>query len=69
MAVRAVLGLCALFAAINFPCVGAWAALGARLSRWLADPTATWRMRAFDATMGATLLATTAWMAVRPGFA
>lgn len=63
-----IVALCALFAAINFPCVGAWAALGARLSTWLGDPAAPWRMRAFDASMGATLLATTAWMASRTAF-
>ena len=64
-----VTSLCALFAAINFPCVGAWAALGARLSTWLGDDAAPWRMRAFDGSMGVTLLATTAWMACRTALA
>lgn len=65
----AVVGLCALFAVINFPCVGAWAALGARLSTWLVDPVAAWRMRVFDASMGFALLATTVWMASRTALA
>lgn len=55
-------GLCLLFAVINFPCVGAWAAVGAHLQQWLANPAAGWRMRTFNAAMGGTLLATTAWM-------
>ena len=59
----AVVALCAMFTAINFPCVGAWAVVGSRLSRWLGAPGAPWRMRTFNASMGATLLATTAWMA------
>ena len=61
--VAAVATLCLLFAAINFPCVGAWAVVGARLQRWLTSPVAPWRMRAFNASMGATMLATTGWMA------
>ncbi len=60
--IAAIVTLCALFAAINFPCVGAWAAVGSRLQRWLAAPRAPWRLRAFNASMGTTLLATTAWM-------
>jgi threonine/homoserine/homoserine lactone efflux protein len=51
-----------LFAAINFPCVGAWALMGSRLRLWLEDPSAAWRMRAFNATMGGLLIATVAWM-------
>ena len=60
--VAAIVALCALFAVINFPCVGAWAAMGAHLQRWLHSPVATWRLRAFNASMGATMLATTGWM-------
>lgn len=54
--------LALLFAAINFPCVGAWAALGARLQRWLHEPSQAWRLRAFNASMGGTLLLSTAGM-------
>ena len=54
--------LALLFAAINFPCVGAWAAMGAHLQRWLHEPSRAWRLRAFNASMGATLLITTACM-------
>lgn len=57
-----IVALGALFAVINFPCVGAWAVLGAHLQRWLNSPTARWRLRAFNAAMGFTLLATTASM-------
>ena len=57
-----IVAFCAVFAVINFPCVGAWAALGAHLQRWLEDPAAAWRSRAFDGAMGVTLLSTTAWM-------
>lgn len=60
--VAATAALCALFATINFPCVGAWAAMGAHFQRWLQDPAAAWRMQAFNACMGVTLLATTGWM-------
>ncbi len=58
----AIATLCLLFAIINFPCVSAWAAMGAHLQRWLLDPLATWRMRAFDASMGLAMLVTTGWM-------
>ena len=61
--IAAVGALCVLFAAINFPCVGAWAAMGAHLQRWLTSPVAPWRMRAFNGAMGATMLGTVAWMA------
>ena len=61
--VAAIAALCVLFAAINFPCVGVWAALGAHLQRWLSRPNAPWRMRAFNGAMGATMLSTVAWMA------
>lgn len=61
--VGAIAALCVLFAVINFPCVGAWAAMGAHLQRWLSDPVAPWRMRTFDAAMGVTMLVTVAWMA------
>ena len=50
------------FAMINFPCVGAWALMGARLRGWLDDASAAWRMRAFNAVMGALLIATVIWM-------
>jgi len=59
----AVAVLCGLFAAINFPCVGAWAAMGAHLQRWLSSPVAPWRMRVFNGAMGVTMLGTVAWMA------
>lgn len=62
----AIVGVGLLFAAINFPCVGAWALMGARLRDWLRDPSATWRPRAFDGVMGAMLVATIAWMATMP---
>ncbi len=58
----AIAAVALLFAVINFPCVGAWALMGARLRSWLEDATAAWRMRAFNATMGALLVATIAWM-------
>ena len=58
----AIAALGAVFAVINFPCVGAWAAMGAHLQGWLQDPAATWRLRAFNASMGGLLLLTTAWM-------
>ena len=61
--IAAIAALCVLFAAINFPCVGAWAAMGAHLQRWLSSPLTPWRMRAFNATMGMTMLGTVAWMA------
>ena len=54
--------LCAIYAVINFPCVGAWAVLGARLQPWLHAVEAPWRLRTFDGAAGASLLATTAWM-------
>ncbi len=50
------------FALINFPCVGAWALMGARLRGWLEDESAAWRMRAFNAVMGGLLIATVIWM-------
>ena len=61
--VAAIAALCILFAAINFPCVGAWAAMGAHLQRWLAHPQAPWRPRIFNGAMGVTMLGTVAWMA------
>jgi threonine/homoserine/homoserine lactone efflux protein len=64
--VAAIAALCFLFAAINFPCVGAWAAMGAHLQRWLSNPLAAWRMRAFNAAMGFTMLGTVAWMTSLP---
>ena len=51
-----------LFALINFPCVGAWALMGARLRGWLEDASAAWRLRAFNAVMGGLLTATLIWM-------
>ncbi len=60
--VAAVATLCGLFAAINFPCVSAWAAMGAHLQSWLSNPVTVWRMRAFDGAMGVTMLSTVAWM-------
>jgi threonine/homoserine/homoserine lactone efflux protein len=35
---RAVALMCAVFAAINLPCVGSWAVIGAALKGWLANP-------------------------------
>ena len=58
----AIFALCGLFAVVNFPCVGAWAWMGARLQRWLQDPQSPWRLRGFNAAMGTTMLATTVWM-------
>ncbi|MEO8938497.1 MAG: LysE family translocator [Burkholderiaceae bacterium] len=60
--IATIVALGALFAVINFPCVGAWAAMGAHLQGWLQDPDATWRLRAFNGGMGGLLLLTTAWM-------
>lgn len=54
--------LAATIAAINFPCVGAWAWMGAALKRWLFDARSPWRARAFDGTMGLLLVATIGWM-------
>jgi threonine/homoserine/homoserine lactone efflux protein len=51
-----------LFALINFPCVGAWALMGARLRRWLNDVSAPGRLRTFNGIMGAMLTATVIWM-------
>lgn len=59
------IGLGAVFAAVNFPCVASWALLGARLRDWLGDARHAWRMRAFDVTMGCLLVATLCWM-IRP---
>jgi threonine/homoserine/homoserine lactone efflux protein len=56
------IGLGAVFAAINFPCVASWALLGSRLRGWLGDPRRPWRMRAFDVSMGCLLVATLVWM-------
>ena len=59
-------GLGAVFAAVNFPCVASWALLGSRLRHWLGDVRHAWRMRAFDVTMGCLLVATLMWMIHRP---
>jgi threonine/homoserine/homoserine lactone efflux protein len=61
--IAAVGALCFLFAVINFPCVGAWAAVGTHLQHWLTSPVARWRMRAFNGAIGTTMLFTVAWMA------
>ena len=58
----AIIAVGLLFAAINFPCVGAWALMGARLRGWLEDASATWRLRAFNGVMGGLLIATVIWM-------
>ena len=50
----AMLGLALVCALVNAPCVGLWALAGAKLSRWLAEPT---RRRAFNAVMALSLLA------------
>ena len=42
------------FGAITLPCVAAWAAMGAGLRRWLADPV---RLRWFNVGMAAALVA------------
>ncbi|HKK37532.1 MAG TPA: LysE family translocator [Paracoccaceae bacterium] len=51
----AVLVTAAVFGAVNLPSVGAWAAAGRMLDRWLAPPR---RRRAFNRTMALLLLAT-----------
>lgn len=43
------------FGAVNLPCVASWAALGTGLRGWLRDPG---RLRVFNGTMAALLLAT-----------
>lgn len=58
----AVIAVGLVFALINFPCVGAWALMGARLRGWLEDASAAWRLRAFNGVMGALLIATVIWM-------
>ncbi|WP_310388859.1 LysE family translocator [Roseateles sp.] len=50
----AVLGLALVCALVNAPCVGLWALVGAKLSRWLAEPA---RRRVFNALMALLLLA------------
>jgi threonine/homoserine/homoserine lactone efflux protein len=50
----AVMALALVCALVNAPCVGLWALAGAKLSRWLAEPT---RRRAFNAVMALLLLA------------
>lgn len=56
------LALGLLFAAINFPCVGAWAWMGSSLRGWLNDPLRPWRLRGFNLAMGGSLAATLCWM-------
>lgn len=58
----AIIAVGLLFALINFPCVGAWALMGARLRGWLEDASAAWRLRAFNGMMGGLLTATLIWM-------
>ena len=60
--IAAIVAVGLVFAMINFPCVGAWALMGARLRGWLEDESAAWRMRAFNGAMGALLIATVIWM-------
>jgi len=55
--VAGVVLLCVLFSAVNLPCVGAWALLGDRLSRWLTEGQ---RRLWFNRGMGA-LLALSVW--------
>ena len=45
----------AVFGIVNLPCVSAWAGLGTQAARWLSNPA---RLRAFNYTMAACLLAT-----------
>ena len=47
----------AVFGIVNLPCVSAWAGLGTQAARWLSNPA---RLRAFNYTMAACLLATLA---------
>ena len=47
----------AVFGIVNLPCVSAWAGLGTHAARWLSNPA---RLRAFNYTMAACLLATLA---------
>ena len=54
-AASSVLIVAAVFGAVNLPSVGVWAALGTQLGRALTDPV---RLRAFNWTMAALLLAT-----------
>ncbi|GAB5349970.1 LysE family translocator [Alteriqipengyuania sp. 357] len=53
----ALIVVAAVFGVINFPCVFAWTALGTQAARWLSSPT---RLKAFNLTMAACLLATLA---------
>lgn len=53
-AVASVLAVAGVFAAVNLPSVGVWAALGTQLARVLTSPG---RLRAFNWTMAALLLA------------
>ena len=62
LSMLAIVAVGLVFAVINFPCVGAWALMGARLRGWLDDASAAWRLRAFNAVMGALLIATVIWM-------
>jgi threonine/homoserine/homoserine lactone efflux protein len=50
----AVLAVAAIFGAVNLPSVSLWAVMGAHLGRWLRAPG---RLRAFNLTMAALLLA------------
>jgi threonine/homoserine/homoserine lactone efflux protein len=50
----AVLAVAAVFGAVNLPSVSLWAVLGVQLGRWLRGPG---RLRAFNLTMAALLLA------------
>jgi threonine/homoserine/homoserine lactone efflux protein len=53
-ALVSVLAVAAVFAAVNLPSVGVWAAVGTQLARVLTSP---WRLRAFNWTMAALLVA------------
>ena len=60
--VSAIIAISVVFSVINFPCVGAWALLGARMRDWLHDETSAWRLRLFNAVMGLSLVATLIWL-------
>ena len=60
--IAAIVVISVVFAMINFPCVGAWALLGARLRGWLQDRAFAYRLRIFNAAMGLSLVATVIWL-------
>ena len=60
--VPTIIAISIVFSVINFPCVAAWALLGARMRDWLHDKTSAWRLRLFNAVMGLSLVATVIWL-------